>query len=180
MQENIEIKFVKMDINATLPTKAHDDDNCWDMYAVERIVIPAQGNATVNVGLKLGYITPGFGIVFKPRSGLGFKNNLQPHLGEIDCVPTDTKIATTNGDITVSDLIKLDQLPSIISYNIEKNSLEEDKIDEIYLVPNKKMIKIETSGGNVRIPETKQVYTKRGWIQAKELTLDDEVLTLHT
>jgi len=28
MQENIEIKFVKMDINATLPTKAHDDDNC--------------------------------------------------------------------------------------------------------------------------------------------------------
>ena len=85
MQENIEIKFVKMDINATLPTKAHDDDNCWDMYAVERTVVPAHGNATVNVGLKLGYITPGFGLVFKPRSGLGFKNNLQPHLGEIDC-----------------------------------------------------------------------------------------------
>jgi len=178
MQENIEIKFVKMDINATLPTKAHDDDNCWDMYAVERTVVPAHGNATVNVGLKLGYITPGFGLVFKPRSGLGFKNNLQPHLGEIDCVPIDTKIATVNGNITVNDLIQLENLPFIISYNVEKNSLEEDKIEEIYLVKNKKMIKIETVSGDVRIPETKQVYTKRGWVQAKDLTLIDEVLTL--
>lgn len=84
MQENIKIKFIKTDINTTLPTKAYDDDNCWDIYAVERTVIPAKSNATVNVGLKLGYITPGFGLVFRPRSGLGFKHNLQPHLGEID------------------------------------------------------------------------------------------------
>jgi dUTP pyrophosphatase len=84
MDETIEIQLIKLDINSQLPTKAHDGDNCWDVYAVERTTIPARGSATVNVGLKLAYITPGYGLVFKPRSGLGFKHDLCPHLGEID------------------------------------------------------------------------------------------------
>jgi dUTP pyrophosphatase len=80
----VEIKFVKTHPDAKLPTKAYDDDNCFDLYAVEETVIPARSSAVVPVGLTCGYISPGYGFVIRPRSGLGFKAGLQPHLGEID------------------------------------------------------------------------------------------------
>jgi dUTP pyrophosphatase len=38
----------------------------------------------VPVGITVADITPGFGFVLRPKSGLGFKAGLQPHLGEID------------------------------------------------------------------------------------------------
>lgn len=92
--DNVTIKFIKTHDDAKLPTKAHDDDNCFDLYAVEDTVIPASnssvtgevtiGNNVVPVGITVGYISEGFGFVLKPKSGLGFKAGLQPHLGEID------------------------------------------------------------------------------------------------
>lgn len=83
-QVPVEIKFVKTHPDAKLPTKAYDDDNCFDLYAVEDTSIPQGGSAVVPVGLTCGYISPGYGFVIRPRSGLGFKSSLQPHLGEID------------------------------------------------------------------------------------------------
>ena len=54
------IKFVKTHEDAKLPTKAHNGDNCFDLYAVEDTVIPRSsygpidevkiGNAVVPVG----------------------------------------------------------------------------------------------------------------------------------
>ncbi len=100
MTQPVEVKFVKTHPDAKLPTKAHNEDNCWDLYAVEDITIPHStayqmhkldsnfavniGNAVVPVGLTVGYITPGFGFVIKGRSGMGFKSGVQPHFGEID------------------------------------------------------------------------------------------------
>jgi dUTP pyrophosphatase len=89
------IKLIKTHPDAVMPNKAHDGDNCFDVYAVEKVVIPGTtgafsgtraqvGHATVPVGLKVGYITPGFGFVFRGRSGMGFKHGIQPHFGEID------------------------------------------------------------------------------------------------
>ena len=83
-EPTVEIKLIKLDEDAILPTKAHDEDNCWDIYSIEEKVVPARGSAIIGVGLKLAYVTPGFGFVFRPRSGLGFKHSLQPALGEID------------------------------------------------------------------------------------------------
>ena len=80
----VEVKFVKTHTDAKLPTKAYDEDNCFDLYSVEDTTIPARGSAVVPVGLTCGYISPGYGFVIRPRSGLGFKAGLQPHLGEID------------------------------------------------------------------------------------------------
>ena len=92
--DNVIIRFVKTHKDAKLPTKAHDGDNCFDLYAVEDTIIPGGkygpidevniGNAIVPIGITVGYITPGFGFVLRPKSGLGFKAGLQPHLGEID------------------------------------------------------------------------------------------------
>ena len=97
--DKVNIKFVKTHNDALLPTKAHDGDNCFDLYAVEDTVIhPTQsfdqtldgnpltdiGYGIVPVGIKVGYISEGYGFVLRPKSGLGFKAGLQPHLGEID------------------------------------------------------------------------------------------------
>lgn len=106
-----EIKFVKTHPDAKLPEKAHSTDNCFDVFAVEDTVIPAfgveyeyppglplglqnysqfkvpvinMGNAVVPIGLTVAYITPGFGFVVKPKSGLGFKHGLMVHAGEFD------------------------------------------------------------------------------------------------
>ena len=101
----VNIKFIKTHPDAVLPTKGHDDDNCFDLYAVEDTTIPPCrttcgefgtstwgkqdkvliGSAVVPVGLKVADITDGYGFVIKGRSGLGFKHGLVPHFGEIDC-----------------------------------------------------------------------------------------------
>ena len=82
------IKFIKTHDDAILPRKAHPHpltgDTGFDLFAVEDVVIPARGSAVAPVGLKLAYITPGYWFRIEPRSGLGFKKNLQPHLGIID------------------------------------------------------------------------------------------------
>jgi len=82
------IKFVKTHEEAKLPKKNHSDsltgDAGFDLFAVEDTVIPARGSAIVNVGLTVGYISPGFWFRIEPRSGLGFVKGLQPHMGIID------------------------------------------------------------------------------------------------
>ena len=84
----MEVKFKKTHENAQLPVKNHKDpltgDAGFDLFAVEDIQIPAKGSKVVSVGLKLAGITPGFWFRIEPRSGLGFKKSLQPHLGIID------------------------------------------------------------------------------------------------
>lgn len=84
MTDIIQIKFVKTHPDAQLPTKAYKEDNCFDLYCVDNVTVPHRSSAVVPVGLTCAYITPGFGFVMRPRSGLGFKAGLQPHLGEID------------------------------------------------------------------------------------------------
>lgn len=82
------IKFVKTHNDAILPRKAYPDptfgDTGFDLFAVEDVVIPSRGSFVAPVGLKLAYITPGYWFRIEPRSGLGFKKNIQPHLGIID------------------------------------------------------------------------------------------------
>ncbi len=82
--EPVKILFHRIHPEAKLPTKAYPEDNCYDLYCVEKTHIPAGQSALVPVGLKVAYISPGFGFVIRGRSGLGFKYQLQPWLGEVD------------------------------------------------------------------------------------------------
>lgn len=83
-----DVKFVQTHPDAILPSKNHPDyetgDAGYDLFAIETTTIPARGYAVVPVGLKLGYITPGYWFRIEARSGNGFKKNLEPHPGIID------------------------------------------------------------------------------------------------
>lgn len=86
------LKFIKTHDDAQLPCANNSElgtgDTGYDLVAIEDTLIPwgqrNPGSAVVPVGLKLAYIEPGFWFRIEPRSGLGFKHNLQPHLGVID------------------------------------------------------------------------------------------------
>ena len=82
------VKFKKTHDDAKLPTVNNEEcmtgDSGYDLFAVEDTTIPARGSAVVPVGLTLADITPGYWFRIEPRSGLGFKHGLQPHLGVID------------------------------------------------------------------------------------------------
>ena len=84
----IKVTFVKTHENAKLPKFNIEHpltgDIGADLYSVESRVIPAGGSAVVPVGLTVGFIEPGYYFTIAPRSGLGFKHSIQPHLGRID------------------------------------------------------------------------------------------------
>lgn len=84
----VAIKFKKTHEDAVLPSANNSEsgvgDSGYDLTAVEERFIPAGGSVVVPVGLTLADLTPGYWIRIEPRSGLGFKHNIQPHLGVID------------------------------------------------------------------------------------------------
>lgn len=59
-------------------------DTGYDIFGVEDKVIPAKGSAIVDTGIEVAYISPGYWFKICPRSGMGFKCGIQPHLGVID------------------------------------------------------------------------------------------------
>jgi len=84
----VTIKFIKTHEKAVLPAPNHKEpftgDSGYDVTAVEDMVIPTKGWAVVPVGIKVGYITPGFWFKVEGRSGIGFKRHIFPHAGIID------------------------------------------------------------------------------------------------
>lgn len=84
----MKIKVIKTHPDAVLPTANNKQpatgDTGFDLVAVEDTEIRHCDSSTVPVGLTLADITPGYWVKIEPRSGLGFKHNIQPHLGVID------------------------------------------------------------------------------------------------
>lgn len=80
----ITIHFIKTHPDAVLPSKKNLSDTGYDLTAVEDVVIPAKDSAVVPIGLKVGKVVQGIWYLILPRSGMGFKHGIQPHLGVID------------------------------------------------------------------------------------------------
>lgn len=84
----IEVQFVKLHEQAQLPRANNSTleigDTGYDVFCVEKTIIPAGQAGVVPTGIKVGYITPGFWFRVEARSGLGFKHDIHPHPGVID------------------------------------------------------------------------------------------------
>lgn len=78
------IQFKKTHPDAVLPGSKRDEDTGLDVTAVEDVLIPANGSAIVPTGLTVASVTPNIWFLVLPRSGMGFKHGIQPHLGVID------------------------------------------------------------------------------------------------
>lgn len=119
---NPSVKFVKTHKDAKLPKANNSEigtgDSGYDLTAVEDVLIPGNSSAVIPVGLTLAYIEKGYWFRIEPRSGLGFKHSLQPHLGVID--------NGYRGDLGV----KLYNF-SIVSYTVKKG----DRIAQFVVYP---------------------------------------------
>jgi len=76
--------FEKTHPEAILPQKAYPEDVGWDVFSVEDVTIPAKGQKTVNIGLKLAHIDSGYWFKIESRSGLAFKHDIVAFQGVID------------------------------------------------------------------------------------------------
>ena len=104
---NINIKLLKTHPDAVLPSANNKElgtgDTGFDLIAVEDVKIPKGGSNIISVGLQLADMTPGYWMRIEPRSGLGFKKSLQPHLGIYPLIQStftfsDTITDTSRGD----------------------------------------------------------------------------------
>lgn len=78
------LEFVKTHPDAKLPTKNHATDTGYDVYSVEDKIVPARGNAVVDVGLQFANIPDGYWVRVESRSGMAFKHSINANNGIID------------------------------------------------------------------------------------------------
>ena len=69
------LQFVKLRIEATLPTRAHDDDAGLDLYAAESARLAPGARVSVGTGLAV-QIPAGIGGLVLPRSGMALKHGV--------------------------------------------------------------------------------------------------------
>jgi dUTP pyrophosphatase len=70
-----ELRFIELSEQATLPTRAHDNDAGLDLYAAEEARIPSGGRVSVGTGLAVA-IPEGLAGLVLPRSGLALKHGV--------------------------------------------------------------------------------------------------------
>jgi dUTPase len=180
---NIKISFVKTHEDAQLPQRNNKEyqvgDTGYDIYAVEDVEISPHSTITVPIGLDIAFIERGYWIRIESRSGMFFRHGITAFNGVVDnCVPKGTKIYTKNGQINVEDLLDIED-NHIYSFNEESREIENDKIKDIWVVPNLNLTEIVMDDNtSIKIPEHKKVLTKRGWIDVKDLNESDEIYSL--
>lgn len=126
---------VTLDKGAKLPTRAHETDAGWDLYAKEDFVVPkcqyahfgvSIGNATHDTGVHIE-IPAGFVGFLKSKSGLNVKHGLTSE-GVIDCGYTGSIVVKlynhTDTDFCFKKGEKITQLV-ILPINTEEPELAE-------------------------------------------------------
>jgi len=76
-------KVVKLNDKAIIPTKNNEDDEGWDLYSSESVIIPVGQSRLVKTGIAIEYAEGYWGQI-EGRSGLAYKKGVQPFAGIID------------------------------------------------------------------------------------------------
>ena len=66
---------IMLDKNAKMPTKAHDKDGGFDLYAPEGVFVPANGSAVIDTGVHI-QLPPNTAGILISKSGLNVKNSI--------------------------------------------------------------------------------------------------------
>jgi len=167
-------KFTHNEIQ--LPVRSTSKSAGYDFFSNEDVEIGPGDEHKFFTDIK-AYMLDGEVLKIYVRSSIAIKKHLQlkNQTGIIDCVPKGTLIKTSDGEIEVEKLMYEEKI--IISYNEDTKLIEEDKLDEIWVVNYDELYEIETEEGDiVKLPENKEVYTNNGWIKVKNLSLNDLIL----
>ena len=90
------------------------------------------------------------------------------------CVPSGTLIQMADGTKKVVERVR--EGDRVLSFNVETGSPEIATIEETMSRQAPEVLVIETEAGELRITPEHPVWTKRGWVNAGDLTEEDEVM----
>jgi len=161
-----------------LPKRGSKNSAGYDFFLVEDIEIPP-GETVITWTDVCCKMQDDEVLKIYSRSSLGIKRQLRlaNGTGIVDCVPKGTNITTPNGNKKIEDIFDSNVPEIIFSFNEEEKEVEEDMITDIWIVNDLPLIEIETEEGDkIKLPENKEIYTERGWIKIKNLTICDKVL----
>ena len=82
-EDKVTIGFKRLSDDAILPTKAHQTDSGYDLYANEDVIIEPGDTAVVKTGIAVE-LPSGYEAQIRPRSGVTAKTKLRVQLGTID------------------------------------------------------------------------------------------------
>ena len=186
--KEVDLKIKKLDERAVIPKYAHEGDAGFDLSAIidgrtsmgeytDEISIAPGEKYIAKTGLAFA-VPMGYELQVRPRSGLAYKHGITiiNSPGTVDCVPMGTKISTPAGDVNVEDLYGNNDA-CVYSFNEETQNIEEDIVEDMWIVEDLELLEIETDDGIVKIPTEKELYTQNGWKKAKDLTISDEILS---
>ena len=72
---DVPVKIEKIDPHAIIPTYAHEDDACCDVYIIEDYIIRPGQRMLLRTGIAIE-IPTGYEVQLRPRSGLAYKHGL--------------------------------------------------------------------------------------------------------
>lgn len=91
------------------------------------------------------------------------------------CLPGDTLISTPNGLIRIDQIQDGDPVFALDNSNTCPQ-LVLAHVGHVFDREVEEVIELEVDGQTIQLTSEHPVYTKRGWVEAKDLTEDDEVL----
>jgi len=99
------VAIKRTNLNATIPTYAHEGDAGMDLYASENTVIEPGETVIVPTGIAMA-IPKGYELQIRPRSGVTVKTKLRVQLGTVDCTyrgAIGVIVDNTNLDLNVEE-----------------------------------------------------------------------------
>ena len=119
---------VELDDGAIMPTKAHDTDAGYDLYARESRIVPARLSTVWDTGVHIN-IPVGYAGFIKSKSGLNVKHNLTAD-GVIDSGYTGSiAVKLYNHGTDFYKVNKGDKIAQIVFVKIADSELELSEFD---------------------------------------------------
>lgn len=98
--------------------------------------------------------------------------------GTNPCVTGDTIIHTTDGEITIKDLVGKTPYVYCIDQNGEIVTKQASKVWKTR--KNAKLVEVKTQGGNLKCTPDHRIYTSnRGWVEAQDINREDKIVGLY-
>ena len=108
------MKVKKIVPHATLPSKAHNGDLGYDLYAVDQISVPTGDTVLIPTGLAIQFPN-GYGGIIRDRSSVATKRKLFTVAGVIDNgYIGEIKVALYNSTDAVQTIYRGDKIAQVI------------------------------------------------------------------
>lgn len=99
-------------------------------------------------------------------------------IDEAHCFPGDTRVITEDGAKSFYELEHMSVLPKVLSKNLNTGKTEYKQIKNVFRNPFQPLLKISLNErSNFLVSYNHVIFTKRGEVLAKDLTIDDKLIS---